>query len=493
MAHALAAGLRVFLKEYMVLVAQLEHQLRSEVLTLRKLWFFVQPALHTMLLLRQVTERACGMGGELLNVLHAMVFSQGVVDGRSSETLNFLLAQAAVPYLGMLRRWIFEGILEDPYNEFMVAEEDGITKETVLNDFQGHSAYWERRYTLRQDMVVTFLRRFRERILTTGKYLNVVRECGEEKVQEGSNGNADHANAGILERLHYSGTILSESMYCECIDRAYVLAGSTLHRLLMHDHRLVGRLRSIKHYFLLDQGDLYVNFMDLAEEELGKEITDKTRAYIQARVEAMLSLAVSQSVSNLDPFKEDLAVDFAKLSMLQHLDNIHSGSFAKPQESCHIDGGPLKGVATFMLDYRVRWPVSLVVSRRSLDKYQLVFRQLFFVRHVERALKAIWQVHQNTKELDVRAVAGKTYCLRHRMLGFMQNMVYYMTNEVIEPRWHEMESKICACKTMDEVLVHHADLLNTVLKECLLTEKGLLKTLNKIMTICLYFADQVRF
>ena len=94
--------------------------------------------------------------------------------------------------------------------------------------------------------------------------------------------------------------------------------------------------------------------------------------------------------------------------------------------------------------------------------------------------------------IDVRAAAGKTFCLRHRMLGFMQNMVYYMTNEVIEPRWHDMESKLRACRTMDEVLHHHTELLNTVLKECLLTEKELLKTLNKIMTICLLFADQVR-
>merc|ERR1711871_1519108 len=74
----------------------------------------------------------------------------------------------------------------------------------------------------------------------------------------------------------------------------------------------------------------------------------------------------------------------------------------------------------------------------------------------------------------------------------MQNMVYYMTNEVIEPRWHDMESKLRACRTMDEVLHHHTELLNTVLKECLLTEKELLKTLNKIMTICLLFADQMK-
>jgi hypothetical protein len=501
-AHALAAGLQVLLNEYMVLVAQLEHHLRAEALTLQKLWFFMQPAIKTMLLLQGVAEEArSAKGGALLNVLHVMRESQGVVDDRSHETLRFLLARAAVPYLGMLRRWILEGMLEDPYREFMVAEEEVISKEGVIEDFQGHGAYWERRYTLQHDMVATFLERYEEKVLTTGKYLNVVRECGDGRLEKMVTNNDTNLHgsrfagiaSGKFDAVLHNGMLLSEADYGDIIDRAYAIAGSTLQRLLMSEHRLIDRLRSIKHYFLLDQGDLYVNFMDLAEEELANEITEKTRLYMEARVDALLSLAVSQSVSNLDPFKDDLVVDFAKLSMLQHLDNIHSGSLSRPSSSSgRHEGEPLRGVAAFMLDYKVRWPVSLVVSRRSLDKYQLIFRQLFFVRHVERSLKSTWKGHQNMKELDVRAAAGKTFCLRHRMLGFMQNMVYYMTNEVIEPRWHDMESKLRACRTMDEVLHHHTELLNTVLKECLLTEKELLKTLNKIMTICPLFADQVR-
>jgi len=83
-----------------------------------------------------------------------------------------------------------------------------------------------------------------------------------------------------------------------------------------------------------------------------------------------------------------------------------------------------------MVDYKVAWPVSLVVSKRSLTKYQLVFRHLFFARHVERCLKQTWQGQQRLKELDVRAAGGRSYCLRHRMLGFMQDIVYYFTYEV---------------------------------------------------------------
>ena len=50
----------------------------------------------------------------------------------------------------------------------------------------------------------------------------------------------------------------------------------------------------------------------------------------------------------------------------------------------------LSGVEAFSLDYQVKWPLSLVISRKSLFKYQMLFRHLFFCRHVERELCATW-------------------------------------------------------------------------------------------------------
>lgn len=102
------------MKEYLVLVAQLEHQLRADRLTLQKLWFFVQPALHTLQCLQTVCA-ACERtsGGALLNALSACA-DRFCGDARSAELLTFLQARAAAPYLDMLRRWIYEGLLDDP-------------------------------------------------------------------------------------------------------------------------------------------------------------------------------------------------------------------------------------------------------------------------------------------------------------------------------------------------------------------------------------------
>jgi hypothetical protein len=50
-----------------------------------------------------------------------------------------------------------------------------------------------------------------------------------------------------------------------------------------------------------------------------------------------------------------------------------------------------------MLEYRVKWPLSLVLSRRAVTKYQLLFRHLFLIKWVERGLHAAWADQQTTK------------------------------------------------------------------------------------------------
>jgi hypothetical protein len=152
----------------------------------------------------------------------------------------------------------------------------------------------------------------------------------------------------------------------------------------------------------------------------------------------------------------------------------------------------IKGVEALTLDYRVDWPISLLLSRRAITKYQLLSRLLYFSKHVESRVLGSWQDHQATRQLDVRAVMGATYCLRHRMLHFLQNFVYYMALEVVGPRAHEMTEALESAQDLDEVLLLHEKFLDSCLKECLLASQELLRNLTLIMTTCLLFADQMR-
>jgi gamma-tubulin complex component 2 len=92
------------------------------------------------------------------------------------ELFNFLLDKAAVPYFSILRKWIFSGVLEDPFTEFFISENRQFRKENIELDL--NDRYWEERFTFKDEMIPIFLEKQKHKVLHAGKYLFVIRECG---------------------------------------------------------------------------------------------------------------------------------------------------------------------------------------------------------------------------------------------------------------------------------------------------------------------------
>lgn len=220
------------------------------------------------------------------------------------------------------------------------------------------------------------------------------------------------------------------------------------------------------------------------------------------RIQSLLHLAIQTSTLSTDPNKEELTCTFASHNLIQHLHLIQSAGESltlastsladKPTTMASTAAQGLKGIEALTLDYHVAWPLSIVLSRRAITKYQLLSRLLYFSKHVERRVLSCWQDHQSTRPLSVRGALGPSYCLRHRMLHFLQNFVYYMTFEVINPRSHEMAEDLTHAGNIDEMLSIHEKFLDVCLKECLLASQDLLRILTKIMTTCLLFADNMK-
>jgi gamma-tubulin complex component 2 len=157
----------------------------------------------------------------------------------------------------------------------------------------------------------------------------------------------------------------------------------------------------------------------------------------------------------------------------------------------------LKGVEAFTLQYEVSWPLSIILSHRAITKYQLLARLLYFSKHVERRLLTSWMSESHIFSARSGAspfgvYSGGVSCLRHRMLHFMQNFVYYITLEVIGPREHELQEALSSCEDMDGLLEAHEKFLDTCLRECLLASQSLLRILTKLMTTCLLLAEQLQ-
>ena len=48
--------------------------------------------------------------------------------------------------------------------------------------------------------------------------------------------------------------------------------------------------------------------------------------------------------------------------------------------------------------------------------------------------------------------------------------MYYMQIEVLEPNLHKLKAQLRTVKTIDDVMLHHANFLDECLKQCLLTD-----------------------
>lgn len=474
--HALSAAMRNLVKDYMVLVAQLEHQFKMGQLSLQKFWFYIQPTMRTMEILASVANAVnkgeC-IGGAVLSLLHEKTASL-IGDVKGQELCLYLTQSACVPYFEILEKWIYKGIISDPYSEFLIEEDSNISKEKLQEDY--NDAYWEQHYTIRRERIPVFLETVADKILNTGKYLNVVRLCGRD------------VKYPQAEEIVYT---IKERQYVEHIHRAYSYASKVLLDLLMEEKELMARLRSIKHYFLMDQGDFVVQFLDMTEDEMKKDMSE----IIPTRLETLLELALRTSTANADPFKDDLKVDLLPFDLVTQLFKILTID-TKLEKDYRVDPTDLhlSGLEAFSFDYVVKWPVSLVLNKKALTRYQMLFRHLFYCKHVERQLCDVW-IHYKSSKQGMSSWSrwyASAFALRQRMLNFVQNFMYYMMFEVLEPNWCEFEKNMETVSTLDDVLAFHTDFLNICLQDCMLTNPDLLKILHKLMVVCVTFCNRLQ-
>lgn len=521
--QALCAAIRELLREFSVKVGQLETALRLGNLTLAKLWYHVQPSMATFAVLHRVATHVFhGVGGHVLNGIEEVMSRSSL--STAQDLCEHLLQQASRPYFEMVSKWVYEGCLDDPYNEFFITESPRAHDERT----GGPAAdFWQKHFALQEQSVPQFLKESREKILHAGKYLHVFFSASSSSQLPPEKGKRDV--------LRYSRR---RKQCMEAIDAAYRRASAALLGLFMSPRPegldLPGRLRSMRSFFFLAKADWFGQLMDNAVSELEQKFEAEMPPL--TRLEGLLSLAVSTSSVAADPYRDDISCTMHSFKIEDACKRMTKGqplpedSFSRegdedgdvgnasgagraatagrptPSSASSAtrtaapstgDGAPgaisdETGIRCFTLKYRTSWPLSIVFSRTMMLKYQVIFRHLLYCRFVERKLVEVWVDHQNTKDLGLDSKFSPSYCLRQRMLHFCREYIYYTSAEVLEPQSHRFLSSLEQAETVDVVLRSHESFLDTCLRELLLTEReGLYKHLFKVLETCHNFADSL--
>jgi len=540
--HALCAAIRRLMKDYLTLIAQLEHQLlTNDSFTLHVLNLHTKQTSHMLFQLYttgiellkandiledekdedsadddsndfenileslreggNATKKLC-KGGSVLGLITRRLSSMSG-DPAARTLLTTLLREASRPYMAMLNEWLHHGGIKDPHSEFLIKEQKSIKRERLDQDYTDE--YWEKRYTMRDALVPPQLEAVKDKVLLAGKYLNVVRECG---------------GVDVSKIVQDAPTSFDDPRFLDNVSSSYAYANSSLLNLLLTTHQLPARLRSLKHYFFLDRSDFFTYFLEMGELELKKP----AKAVNVGKLQSLLDLATRHagSVAVEDPYKEDIKVQMndtgltnwlMKIVSVQGLDQDAAGASISnytPANTASITNDKdITGFQALQFDYAMPFPLSLVVSRVTLTRYQLLFRYLLSLKHLETELAKCWGEQgknaawkHRSRNPRIEQWKRKAWTLRARMLVFVQQLTYYCTAEVIEPNWASLMSRLNEEKkgdakgkgktteqdsgspqvkrTVDELMQDHVDFLATCLKECMLTNSKLLKVIKSL-------------
>lgn len=532
--HALCAAIRQLLKDYLIMVAQLETQyINNPNFTLHVMHLHTMPTSQTLAqlyslgqellkknsLLAQDPDESIDDFDDVDNILEQLreggelapgsmskklckggnvlgLISQRLAtfsgDPATGVLLQTLLREASRPYMAMLNEWLHHGGIRDPHAEFLVKEQKGIKRDKLEEDYTDE--YWEKRYTIRDHEVPPQLDAVRDKVLLAGKYLNVVRECG---------------GVDISKEVKDVPKTFDDPRFLDNINGAYAHANASLLHLLLTKNSLTTRFRSLKHYFFLDRSDFFSYFLELGASELRKP----AKHVNEGKLQSLLDIVLRQpgSIAAQDPFKEDVKVRMNQMGLTKWLmrvvsvsgidqDNPDGGieKYQTPAPQSSENEKDIIGFDALELDYLVPFPLSLVISRKTVLRYQLVFRHLLSLRHLETLLVNSWQEHSKStswkhksSDRKVELWKRRAWTLRAKMLVFVQQLLYFCTVEVMEPNWQILMNRVNGDgteatevtvngtkqvnRTVDELMQDHVDFLDTCLKECMLTQGKLLK------------------
>ena len=378
-------------------------------------------------------------------------FSTSYGDPFVSAFAERILAHLTRPFYDMLRQWIYDGELSDPYHEFFVIEEDSEhieSKDADPRRVQANSV-WEDKYKLDHAMVPSIVtEEFAKKVFLIGKSLNFIRyDCGDSAWVEAYSKVAS-------KELRYGDTATLETS----IDEAYKTTMARLLYLMDEKFKLFDHLNALKKYLLLGQGDFIALLMESLSSNLDRPAGSQYRHTLTAQLEHAIRGSNAQ---------------FDSPDVLRRLD-------ARLLELSH---GEI-GWDVFTLEYKVDAPVDVVITAWANRQYLVVFNFLWRIKRVEFALGSTWR-RCMTGARGVLASVTNTLgadwkvarCCMAEMVHFVNQLQYYILFEVIEASWGQLQGAIARTDcTLDDLIEAHTKYLKAI------THKGLLSSARSTIT-----------
>ncbi|EGV62359.1 gamma tubulin complex Spc97/GCP2 subunit Alp4 [Yamadazyma tenuis] len=414
-------------------------------------------------------------GGLVLQAIQQRIraFKGDVV---STTFLTKLFEEVSKDYLNSLNEWLVNGIIDDPFKEFLI-------KQTSFQSFLKPSMqiYWDEIFKFRYDGLIDQLQSkdIQNKILLTGKYLNIFKHCTGLENFESFN-----------ENLMPIKSIFSQDFELK-VDNFYKRANKLLMKLIFEGYNFNFVVEYYSKQFLLDNSSGVDNFIEANLNDLQR---NKFKISISKLIKSFNNTLLSDENNDLSPLnkslnsklefsinslsfydlaKEVLAVEpinaedairdinrgetFEEI-VHKNLDNkrqniASAGSNISPESTGNFRYDPQNAdqltILGVNLSMDLQFPLNLVINYNFNLQYQLVFNNQLFLKFINKLIDNTW------KEVSLSHVWNfpgfdrkiskwilRSRVLLNRMRDFVNELHYYISLEVIDKNHKELKSHL---------------------------------------------------
>ncbi|EFC50155.1 predicted protein, partial [Naegleria gruberi] len=320
-----------------------------------------------------------------------------------------ILDHTSSPIFRMLKSWVIDGELEDPYAEFFIKSNPNI----------GIDKLWALKYSIDVDMVPLYIdKQLAEKILRTGKTINFIRQCCKDAEWA-----MDSSTKSSTDGLGFHNISKLENVV-DCVAK---VANKRVIDLMLDQFKFLLHCHAIKQYLLLGQGDFIQHLIELLNNDLKKP----SNAIFKHDLLGLLESAIRGSNAQFD--EQDV------------LNRLDVALKVEGKSNSNTNSSDVNGWDVFYLDYKITVPLDTILAKPIMKVYHKIFKFLWNIKRVELSLNENWKKvvqlirsiprKKTTVLSQLSNALNFSILLRHDMSRFLKSLQFYLMFEVMECAW----------------------------------------------------------
>ncbi|KAH8275093.1 hypothetical protein KR018_011787 [Drosophila ironensis] len=396
--------------------------------------------------------------------------------GHGDDQLDLIVETVTKPvkeaFFSSLANWMLFGGLEEVHSEFLIQFTSANVKNSDTDappspDYSRQTNIWQYDINIVQKPVfLTF--DLMEKILFVGQtallFQIEAQKQNQSEVRMSQMSHEDTHNLWSDRETEFFKMIadignedkINPYRIEEVVNMLNLHASKRLSEVTVKEVNLVRHMRLFKDLYLLDRVDFVLEFL----RQLTMTTITGSRKFGRCFQLAAAFVGMTERVK-----------DFTLCYMKEEGDLDESRGFQDFQ--------------CLNLKYLLKWPLTLMFSPKTLDRYNILFRFLLSVRSLMIGFEAVWSKNTWTSKAMPGYVPHNVLLFRNRLMFFLNSLWDYIQTDVLSTQFAVLIDVIQNQGEFESVYKAHNTFLSNIMSGCFLSSPDLINgTVMKVFAIC---------